>query len=236
MLDGGKTFITGGRNADRVLVVCRTGTADADDRRGGLSILVVDNTSPGFTVGRTLEKIGLHAQDTVELSFSGVRVPVEDRLGEEGAAFGYLAHNLPQERLTIAVAAVAAAARAVELATGYANERRIFGAPLATFQNSKFVLAECATEVAAAQAMLDQALAAHDRGELDAVDAAKLKLFTTEVQARVVDRCLQLHGGYGYITEYPIARLYADARISRIYGGTSEVMKTIVAKSLDLAR
>ncbi|WP_277453209.1 acyl-CoA dehydrogenase family protein [Janibacter sp. DB-40] len=236
VLNGGKTFITGGRNADRVLVVCRTSAAGESDRRGGLSILVVDTSTEGFAVGRTLDKLGLHAQDTVELSFSDVRVPAEDLLGEEGRAFEYLSHNLPQERLTIAVGATAAATRAIQLATAYANERTIFGKALATFQNTKFVLAECAADVAAAQAMVDQALEAHDRGELDAVDAAKLKLFTTEVQARVVDKCLQIHGGYGYITEYPIARLYADARISRIYGGTSEVMKTIIAKSLDLVR
>lgn len=236
VLNGGKTFITGGRNADRVLVICRTSPADESDRRGGLSILVVDTTSEGFAVGRTLDKLGLHAQDTVELSFTDVRVPVTDLLGEEGGAFGYLSHNLPQERLTIGVSATAAATRAIELAIAYANDRKIFGKPLATFQNTKFVLAECAAEVAAAQAMVDQALEAHDRGELDAVAAAKLKLFTTEVQARVVDKCLQIHGGYGYITEYPIARLYADARISRIYGGTSEVMKTIIAKSLNLVR
>lgn len=236
VLNGGKTFITGGRNADRVLVVCRTSAADESDRRGGLSILVVDTTSEGFAVGRTLDKLGLHAQDTVELSFTDVRVPVEDLLGVEGHAFEYLSHNLPQERLTIAVGATAAATRAIQLASSYANDRKIFDKPLSTFQNTKFVLAECAAEVAAAQAMVDQGLEAHDRGELDAVDAAKLKLFTTEVQARVIDKCLQVHGGYGYITEYPIARLYADARISRIYGGTSEVMKTIIAKSLDLAR
>lgn len=236
VLNGGKTFITGGRNADRVLVVCRSSAGDDSDRRGGLSILVVDTTSEGFAVGRMLDKLGLHAQDTVELSFADVRVPAEDLLGEEGHAFEYLAHNLPQERLTIAVGATAAATRAIQLASTHANDRKIFGKPLSTFQNTKFVLAECAAETAAAQAMVDQALEAHDRGELGLVDAAKLKLFTTEVQARVIDKCLQIHGGYGYITEYPIARLYADARISRIYGGTSEVMKTIIAKSLDLAR
>ncbi|WP_068402234.1 acyl-CoA dehydrogenase family protein [Kribbia dieselivorans] len=236
VLNGGKTFITGGRNADRVLVVCRTAKGSEDDRRGGMSILVVDTSTEGFAVGRQLEKIGLHAQDTVELSFTNVRVPVEDLLGEEGKAFEYLSHNLPQERLTIGVSSVAAAGHAVDLAVEYANERMIFGKPLASFQNTKFVLAECATEVSAAQAMLDQALEAHDVGDLSAVDAARLKLYATEVQGRVVDRCLQIHGGYGYITEYPIARLYADARITRIYGGTSEVMKTIIAKSIGLAR
>ncbi|MGY2084133.1 acyl-CoA dehydrogenase family protein [Blastococcus sp. SYSU DS0539] len=234
VLNGGKTFITGGRNADRILVVCRTSPPTGEDRRRGLSILVVDTSSPGFAVGRTLDKIGLKAQDTVELSFTDVRVPVEDLLGEEGEAFGYLSHNLPQERLTIAVSAQASAVRAVQLATEYARSRKVFGRDLASFQNTKFVLAACSTDVAAGQAMVDQALDAHSRGELSAADAARAKLFVTEMQQRVVDACLQVHGGYGYINEYPIARLYADARVTRIFGGTSEVMKTIIAKSLGL--
>jgi acyl-CoA dehydrogenase len=233
VLNGAKTFITGGRNADRVLVVARTSSGGS--RREGLSILVVDVKSPGFEVGRLLPKIGLRAQDTVELAFSDVRVPVEDRLGEEGQAFHYLGQNLPQERLTIAVVACSAARRAVELASDYARTREVFGKRLASFQNTKFVLAECATEVAAGQAFLDQALEAHDRGELTPSDAAMVKLFMSEMQSRVVDKCLQVHGGYGYVEEYPIATLFADARVTRIYGGTSEVMKTIVAKSLDLA-
>jgi acyl-CoA dehydrogenase len=234
VLNGAKTFISGGYNADRVLVVARTAAADPDDRRAGLSILVVDTASDGFTVGRNLEKIGLKAQDTCELFFEDVRVPVEDLLGEEGRAFGYLSHNLPQERLTIAVGAWAAAAHAVDLARGYTAERQVFGQTVSQFQNTKFVLAECAVDVAAGRAFLDEALEAHDRDELSSADAAGVKLWMTEMQARVVDKCLQLHGGYGYMTEYPIARLYTDARVSRIYGGTSEVMKTIVAKSLGL--
>jgi len=234
VLNGAKTFITGGYNADRVLVVARTSPPEPGNRRSGLSILVVDTTSPGYQVGRILDKIGLKAQDTCELSFTDVRVPAEDLLGEEGQAFGYLSHNLPQERLTIAVGAWAAASHAVDLARAYTVERTVFGKAVAEFQNTKFVLADCAVDVAAGQAFLDQALEAHDRGELSPVDAAALKLWMTEMQARVVDKCLQLHGGYGYMTEYPIARLYTDARVSRIYGGTSEVMKTIVAKSLGL--
>ncbi|MBC3192770.1 acyl-CoA dehydrogenase family protein [Pseudonocardia sp. C8] len=234
VLNGSKTFITGGYNADRVLVVARTSPPSPENRRTGLSILVVDTRSPGYQVGRILDKIGLKAQDTCELSFDDVRVPAEDLLGEEGHAFSYLSHNLPQERLTIAVGAWSAASHAVDLAREYTGERTVFGRTVAEFQNTKFVLAECAVDVSAGQALLDQALEAHDRDELSPADAAGVKLWMTEMQARVVDKCLQLHGGYGYMTEYPIARLYADARVSRIYGGTSEVMKTIVAKSMGL--
>jgi acyl-CoA dehydrogenase len=234
VVNGAKTFITGGVNADRVLVVCRTAPPSAENRRSGLTILAVDTASPGFEVGRMLDKMGLKAQDTCELAFTDVRVPVEDRLGEEGRAFEYLTHNLAQERLTIAVTAVAAAHTAIDLAKAYTQERAVFGKPVAAFQNTKFVLAECAADAAAGQAYLDHALELHDRRELTPADAAALKLWTTEMQARVVDKCLQLHGGYGYMNEYLIAKLYADARVTRIYGGTSEVMKSIVAKSMGL--
>ncbi|MFC8719586.1 acyl-CoA dehydrogenase family protein [Kitasatospora sp. NPDC057198] len=234
VLNGAKTFITGGALADLVLVVARTAPATPEDRRAGLSILCVETAGEGFAVGRKLQKIGLKASDTAELSFSDVVVPVENLLGEEGRGFEYLAHNLAQERLTIAIGGAATAAAALRFATAYVKERTVFGKPVAAFQNTKFVLAECATEVEAAQLMADRALELHDRGELSVVDAAKAKLFCTEAAGRVIDKCLQLHGGYGYVTEYPIARLYADTRVSRIYGGTSEVMKTIIAKSLGL--
>ncbi|WP_405903965.1 acyl-CoA dehydrogenase family protein [Streptomyces sp. NBC_00656] len=234
VLDGAKTFITGGAQADLVLVVCRTAPYDLTDRRGGLSILCVDTRSEGFAVGRKLDKIGLRAQDTAELSFTGVRVPVENLLGEEGAAFRYLTHNLAVERLGAAINAYANAAGAIGFATDYVREREVFGKPVAAFQNTKFVLAECATEVTAAQALVDRALTEHAAGELTAADAARAKLFCTEVAGRVIDKCLQLHGGYGYMLEYPIARLYADTRVNRIYAGTSEVMKTIIAKDLGL--
>jgi len=234
VLDGAKTFITGGVLADLVLVIARTSAAGPENRRGGLSILCVESRSEGFAVGRRLQKIGLKASDTAELSFTDVKVPVENLLGEEGQAFGYLSHNLPQERLGIAVTGVATAQAAVRLAIDYAKERLIFGNPVASFQNTKFVLAECATEVEAAQIMADRATELHDAGELSAADAAKAKLFCTELAGRVIDKCLQVHGGYGYMTEYPIARLYADTRVSRIYGGTSEVMKSIIAKSIGL--
>ncbi|MFJ9100510.1 acyl-CoA dehydrogenase family protein [Streptomyces sp. NPDC102405] len=233
LVNGAKTFITGGLLADLVIVVARTST-DPDDRRAGLTLLVVEDGMPGFTRGRTLEKIGIKAQDTVELAFGDVRVPVANRLGEEGAAFGYLGHNLPQERLTVAVGSVAQAAAALETTIAYVKERTAFGKPVASFQNTKFELAAVATEIEAAQAMLDRAVLALVAGDLSGPDAAKTKLFCTEVQARAVDRCLQLFGGYGYMQEQAIARLYTDARITRIYGGTSEVMKVIVAKSLGL--
>ena len=202
VLNGAKTFITGGHLADLVIVVARTADPSPSDRRSGLSLLVVEDGMPGFVKGRKLEKLGLKVQDTAELSFTDVRVPVANRLGEEGAAWDYLGHNLPQERMTIAVGSVAQA--------------------------------RAATEVEAGQALLDRCIMALVAGELSGADAAVCKLFTTEMQARVVDRCLQLFGGYGYITEFPIARLYADARVTRIYGGTSEVMKSIIGKSLGL--
>jgi acyl-CoA dehydrogenase len=234
VLNGAKTFITGGVLADRVLVVARTSPYDPDNRRAGLSILVVDTKSPGYAVGRKLEKIGLRTSDTAELSFVDVKVPVENLLGEEGKGFFYLAHNLVQERLAIAVGAYAAARAAVDLAVSYTKDRKVFGQSVSEFQNTKFEIAACEAEVDAAQAVVDRALEQFETGDLTASDVAKAKLFTTEVCSRVVDRCLQLHGGYGYILEYPIARLYADNRVFRIYGGTSEVMKLVIAKSLGL--
>jgi acyl-CoA dehydrogenase len=233
VLNGAKTFITGGLLADLVIVVARTST-DPDNRRAGLTLLVVEDGMAGFTRGRVLHKLGIKVQDTVELAFDDVRVPVTNRLGEEGAAFGYLGHNLPQERMTVAVGSVAQARAALDATIAYVKERKAFGKPVASFQNTKFELAAVAAEIEAAQAMLDRAVLELVAGELSGSDAAKVKLFCTEMQARAVDRCLQLFGGYGYMLEYPIARLYADARITRIYAGTSEVMKVIIAKSLGL--
>jgi len=233
VLNGAKTFITGGLLADLVIVVART-SSDPGDRRAGLTLLVVEDGMPGFTRGRVLEKMGIKVQDTVELSFADVRVPVANRLGAEGGAFGYLGHNLPQERITVAVGSVAQAAAALTATVEYVRDRTAFGTPVASFQNTKFELASVATEIEAAQVMLDHAVRELVEGRLSGADAAKVKLFCTEVQARAVDRCLQLFGGYGYLTEYPIARLYTDARIARIYAGTSEVMKVIIAKSLGL--
>jgi len=233
ILKGAKTFITGGLLADLVIVVART-SSDPGDRRAGLTLLVVEDGMPGFARGRALDKIGIKAQDTAELSFDDVRVPVANRLGEEGAAFGYLGRNLPQERMTVAVGSVAQAKAALDATIEYVKERKVFGAPVSSFQNTKFELAAVAADVEAAQAMLDRAVLELVDGRLSGADAAKVKLFCTEVQARAVDRCLQLFGGYGYMLEYPIARLYADARVARIYAGTSEVMKVIIAKSLGL--
>ena len=233
VVNGAKTFITGGELADLVVVVART-DRDPTDRRAGLTLLVVEKGMPGFSVGRRLEKIGLSTQDTVELAFDSVRVPAANRLGAEGTGFAALTHNLAQERLAIAVGAVGQARTAVEQTVRYVRDRMVFGKSLAQFQNTKFELAAVATEVEAGQALLDRAVSAHLDGALTTADAAMAKLFCTEMQGRVVDRCLQLHGGYGYVTEYPIARMYADARVSRIYGGTSEVLKTIISKSLGL--
>lgn len=233
ILNGAKTFITGGIQADLVIVVARTST-DPDNRRRGLTLLVVEGGMPGFERGRELDKMGCKVQDTAELSFTDVRVPVANRLGEEGEAFSYLGHNLAQERLTVAVGSVAQARSALVATIDYVRNRTVFGSPVAAFQNTKFELAAVSTEIEAAQCMLDRAVADHVEGVLSAADAARTKLFCTEMQARVIDRCLQLFGGYGYMMEYPIARLYTDARVARIYAGTSEVMKMIIAKSLAL--
>jgi len=232
VLNGAKTFITGGVLADRVIVCARTAPPRDDDRRFGISLLVVDTTSEGWEVGRKLDKLGLRCSDTAELSFTDVRVPVEDLLGEEHRGFSYLGQNLPRERLGIAYGAYANAAAALRFATEYTQQREVFGQSVSSFQNTKFELAACKAEVDAAQAVADRALEAHDAGDLTPAEAASAKLFCTETADRVIDRCLQLHGGYGYINEFPIARLYADNRVTRIYGGTSEVMKLIIAKQL----
>ncbi|WP_028654024.1 acyl-CoA dehydrogenase family protein [Nocardioides sp. J54] len=234
VLNGAKTFITGGVLADRVIVCARTSPPLEENRRFGISLFAVDTKSPGWQVGRKLDKIGLRVSDTAELSFTDVRVPASDLLGEENEGFSYLGQNLPQERLGIAYHAYAQAQAAIHFTKAYVQDRKVFGTTVASFQNTKFELAACQAEVDAAQAVVDRALEAHDAGELTAVDAASAKLFCTEVAGRVIDRCLQLHGGYGYMNEYPIARLYADTRVTRIYGGTSEVMKTIIAKSMGL--
>ena len=234
VLNGAKTFISGGVLADRVLVVARTSPATPENRRGGLSILFVDTKSEGYTVGKKLDKIGLKTSDTAELAFQDVKVPVEDLLGEEGQAFKYLTHNLVEERLAILAGSTAQAGAAIRFAVDYVKERKAFGQPVASFQNTKFVLADCEADYQAAQALTDRAIELFDQGKLTAADAAAAKIFTTEAAGRIIDKCLQLHGGYGYINEYPIARLYADTRVSRLYGGTSEIMRTIVAKSLGL--
>ncbi len=233
VLHGSKTFITGGVNADLVIVVARTSRSETE-RRAGLTLLVVEEGMAGFSRGRNLDKLGLKSQDTGELFFDDVRVPVANRLGEEGHAFLYLTANLPAERMSIAMGAQACSERAITLTVDYTRERKAFGTPIASFQNTKFVLAGLSAKVEAGRHLVDRALEELDAGTLSVADAARVKLFTTEVQAEVMDSCLQLHGGYGYMLEYPIARMYADARVSRIYGGSSEIMKVIIAKDLGL--
>ncbi|GAB2482385.1 acyl-CoA dehydrogenase family protein [Jatrophihabitans fulvus] len=232
LVNGSKTFITNGINADLVITAVKTGSSD--DRRGGMTLLVLERGMPGFERGRNLDKLGLHSQDTAELSFTDVRVPVDNRLGEDGEAFGYLAAKLAQERLSIAISALAEASAALAETLRYVKDRNAFTTPIASFQNTKFVLAELATDIDVAQAYVDRCVDRLNTGELDAATASKAKYHCSELQGRVIDKCLQLHGGYGYMTEYPIARRYADARITRIYGGTSEIMKTVIAKSLGL--
>jgi alkylation response protein AidB-like acyl-CoA dehydrogenase len=229
VVNGSKTFITNGINADLVITAVKT---DPTQRHAGMSLLVLERGMPGFERGRNLEKVGMHAQDTAELFFTDVSVPVANRLGDEGSGFRSLVTKLPQERLSIAVTGVAAARQALDLTLDYVKERTAFGQPIGSFQNSRFRLAEMATEVEIAQTFVDRCVLALNAGELSAEEAAMAKWWCTELQKRVIDACVQLHGGYGYMLEYPIARAYADARITTIYGGTTEIMKEIIGRSL----
>jgi alkylation response protein AidB-like acyl-CoA dehydrogenase len=229
VLNGAKTFITNGINADLVIVVART---DPNAGSRGISLLVAERGMPGFTRGRKLDKIGMHAQDTAELFFDDVRVPAANLLGHEGGGFVHLMERLPRERMSIAMMALAAVRAAIDWTVEYTTHRTAFGQPLAAFQNTGFELATAVTETDVLEAYLDKAVLALNEGTLTVVDAAKAKLWATEVQHRVLDRCLQLFGGYGYMAEYPIARAYADARVQTIYGGTSEIMKTIIARDV----
>jgi alkylation response protein AidB-like acyl-CoA dehydrogenase len=228
VLNGQKTFISNGIISDLVIVAARTDPA-AGHR--GISLLVVERDMPGFSRGRNLDKIGLHAQDTAELFFQDVRVPAASVLGEPGMGFAYLMRNLPAERLSIAVAAMAAAEEIFRITLEYCREREAFGRPIGRFQHSRFVLAELATELQLGRVFVDRCLISED---LSASDAAMAKWWTTELQQRVVDRCLQLHGGYGYMREYPVARAYLDSRVQTIYGGTTEIMKEVIGRSLGL--
>ncbi|MDE9364133.1 acyl-CoA dehydrogenase family protein [Luteipulveratus sp. YIM 133132] len=231
VVNGSKTFITNGTHAELVIIVTRTGEEEGGK---GLSLLVAETDGlDGFERGRVLKKIGMPGQDTRELFFSDMRIPRENLLGGvEGQAFTQLMEQLPQERLIIAVGAVRTAELAVEQTVAYAKERQAFGRELMTFQNTRFVLAECATEVRVLRAFVDQCVEAHVRGELDAQNASMAKWYATEKQCEVIDRCLQVFGGYGYMLEYPIARAYAAARVQKIYGGTNEVMKELIARTL----
>jgi alkylation response protein AidB-like acyl-CoA dehydrogenase len=234
VVNGSKTFITNGINADLVITAVRTGEGGHEERHRSLSLIVVERGTEGFERGRNLEKIGQHAQDTAELSFADARVPVENLLGEEGRGFHYLVSNLPQERLSIAASAVAAAEAAVGWTLDYVRERKAFGQTIGSFQSSRFTLAELHGETAIGRVYIDRCAEALNRGELTPEDAAVAKWWATDLQGRVVDRCLQLFGGYGYMLEYPIARAFADARVTRIYGGANEIMKEIIGRSLGL--
>ena len=231
VVDGSKTFITNGINADLVITAVKT---DPSEKHRGISLLVLERGMEGFARGRNLEKVGQHAQDTAELSFDGVRVPAANLLGEEGQGFLQLVSNLPQERLSIAASAVAAAEAALGWTLEYVRERKAFGQTIGSFQNSRFELAELQGEIQIARTFIDRCALALDQDELTPEEAATAKWWCTDLQGRVADRCLQLFGGYGYMTEYPIARAWADARVTRIYGGANEIMKEIVGRSLGL--
>lgn len=231
VVDGAKTFITNGLNADLVLTAVKT---DPSAGRKGISLLAIEADRPGFSRGRKLAKIGQHAADTSELFFDGVRVPVDNLLGEEDRGFYAMMKHLAQERLAVAVQATAQARRAFDHSLAYARERQAFGTPIGSFQHNRFVLVEMKTEIDLAETYVDRCLMAHLDGDLSAADAAQAKWWTTELCQRVVDRGLQLHGGYGYMVEYPIARAWVDSRIQTIYAGTTEIMKDIVGRSLGL--
>jgi len=231
VVTGSKTFITNGINSDVVITAVKT---DPDERHAGMSLVVVEDGMEGFARGRNLEKIGLHAQDTAELFFDDVRVPVANRLGEEGMGFPYLMENLPQERLGLATGSIAHAEAVFGWTLEYVKERQAFGQPIGSFQTVKHLMAELRTELDIAQTYIDRQIMTLNRGELSADEAAKAKWWVTELEKKVVDRCLQLFGGWGYMEEYPIARAYRDTRVQTIYGGTTEIMKEIIGRSLGL--
>ncbi|MBP1161315.1 acyl-CoA dehydrogenase family protein [Rhodococcus sp. PvR099] len=229
VINGQKTFITNGIHSDLVIVVCRT---DPNASSKGFSLIVVERDTPGFSRGRKLHKVGLAAQDTAELVFENVRVPAENVLGTEGRGFIHLMENLPLERIGIAVGAITAARAAYEWTKSYAFERKAFGRPIGDLQNSRFVLAEMLTEIEVTESHIDRCVIALNAGDLTAVDASKAKWWATELQKRVVDLGVQLHGGYGFMMEYPIGRAYVDTRIQTIYGGTTEIMKEIIGRAI----
>lgn len=229
VLNGSKTFITNGQMADVVIVVAKT---DPSGGAKGTSLFIVEADTPGFSKGKNLKKIGMKAQDTSELFFDDVKVPAENLLGQEGMGFIYLMQELPQERLSVALQGVAMAEGILQQTLDYVRERKAFGKSVATFQNTQFKLAEMDAEMTMLRVFIDRCLELHIEGKLDVPTAAKAKLLATEIQCKVIDECLQLHGGYGYMWEYPVARAYADARVQKIYAGTSEIMKLIIARSL----
>lgn len=228
VLNGAKTFISNGQHCDIALVAARTDT----DGKDGLSLFLVEADSPGFEKGRNLEKLGQHSADTSELSFVDVRVPVVNLLGEEAQALGYMMKMLPTERLIIAIASMAAAQKAFDLTRSYVSTRQAFGKHIGTMQNTRFALADIKADLAVGWAYIDSCLTRMSAGTLDTEQASVAKLWVTEMHGRTVDRCLQFFGGYGYMKEYEICRLYADARVQRIYGGTSEIMREVIARTL----
>lgn len=229
VVNGAKTFITNGIHCDLVITVVRTAPEGGSS---GFSLLVVERDMPGFSRGRKLKKVGLHGQDTAELFFTDVFVPEENVLGELGGGFAQLVHHLPLERLSIAAQAVASSEAVLQSTIAYTNDRIAFGQPIADFQNTRFVLADVATEIEVTRAFVDKAIVAFNDHDLTVVDAAKAKLFGSEMQNRVVDRCVQLHGGYGYMVEYAVGRAFQDARIQRIFGGANEIMRQIIGRDL----
>ena len=229
IVNGSKTFISSGINSDLVVVVCRT---DPDAGHKGFTLLVVEEGMEGFTRGRKLDKMGLHYQDTAELHFENVRVPSANLLGKEGRGFYHLMHNLPSERLSIAISAIAGARETWRQTLQYAKDRNAFGQPIGSFQHNRFLLAEMDTELEITETYIDQCLQGVVDGELSAVEAAKAKWWATETAKKVVDQCVQLHGGYGYMLEYRVARAYVDGRIQTIFGGTTEIMKEIIGRDL----
>jgi len=232
ILNGAKTFITNGIHADLVLVVARTDSTAGGG--AGFSLLAVERDMPGFTRGRNLDKVGMKAQDTAELNFHDVRVPAANLVGTEGQGFVHLMNNLPQERLSIAVVAAAAMESVLAQTIQYCQDRTAFGKPIGSFQNTRFVLAELATETQVVRVFVDRCIELLNAGALTVQDAAMAKWWTTELQVKLIDRCVQLHGGYGYMREYPVARAYLDARVQTIYGGTTEIMKEIIGRGLGL--
>jgi alkylation response protein AidB-like acyl-CoA dehydrogenase len=233
VLNGAKTFITNGWNADLVIVVAKTNPALGAK---GTSLLLVERGMKGFERGKRLKKLGLKAQDTSELFFDGVHVPASNLLGAEGQGFVYLMQELPWERMQIAIGAAASAQQAIDDTMVYVRERKVFGHAVASFQNTRFKLAELQAQVQMARVFVDQCMTLLLAGELDAPTASMAKLTCTEIAGKVIDECLQLHGGYGFMWEYPIARAYADTRVSRIYGGTNEIMKEVIARSMGLGK
>jgi alkylation response protein AidB-like acyl-CoA dehydrogenase len=231
VVNGSKTFITNGILADLVIVACKT---DPEAGHRGISLIVVERGTPGFERGRKLDKVGMKAQDTAELFFHDVRVPVENLIGEEGCGFYHMMQNLPTERLAIAVSSLAAAQRAFEVALEYAKTRTAFGSPIGHFQANRFALADVKAKLDAARVYVDGCIMALVEGELTADEAAAAKYWTSETAWQIIDRCMQLFGGYGYVNEYEIARIWRDSRVQRVFGGTSEIMQEIVGRSLGL--